>query len=296
MKAGRGEDIERLLASGLTRASELDHGDGRASGGGALGHGSQNDAFMRRSQQLSCDCSAPAVAGHTLRMASEADQIRDWLKRTLQEKGLSVEQWARDAKVHKSTIFRALKPSWHYVTSSRTLAKLAIAANVTPPSLTQVKDSGSLRVHPRFLVVRHKVQAGYWLEVDSTVQAITAQYPVAPDPRYATIEQWLEQVVGDSMDREIPEGAFAHVVDAIGLGYSPATGDLVIVERRRAGGLLRERTIKQVEITAAGTVQLWPRSTNPRWTEPLELSGGSKPGEDVEVEIVAKVIGDYRPR
>lgn len=70
-------------------------------------------------------------------------------------------------------------------------------------------------------------------------------------------------------------------------------GDLVVVERRRGGGLLRERTIKEVAFNARGKMELWPRSTNPKWSQPIVLNGGVKPGEDLEVEIVGLVVGSY---
>lgn len=227
---------------------------------------------------------------------SAAAQIRTWMKQVLTDSGMSVVEWSAKSGVAKSTIHRALKPDYEFVTSSRTLAKLANVANTTPPQLTNGSGGASATrtVQPTFLPVRYKAQAGQWFEVDELAQTYAAQYPVAPDPRYASFPQWLEEVVGDSVDLKIPEGGFAHVVDAIQLGYAPRDGDYVVVERKRAGGQLRERTIKQVAIDA-GRVQLWPRSTNPRWQSPLDLTAGAAPGEDIEVAVVGLVIGAYSP-
>jgi transcriptional regulator with XRE-family HTH domain len=153
-----------------------------------------------------------------------------------------------------------------------------------------------LQVPPLFLPVRYRVQAGTWVEVDSQAQTWDEppSHPVAPDPRYLGFQQWLERVVGDSIDKQIPEGQLAHVVDAIDLGYAPRTGDFVVVERRRNGGSLRERTIKQV-VVERGVVELWPRSTNPKWREPLRLTDGAEADDGIEVEIVGLVIGSYNP-
>lgn len=215
-----------------------------------------------------------------------ASRIRDWLRATLEREGLTVEQWAAKAGVHKATIHRAMKDDYEFVTSSRTLNRLAQAVGAEAPDfLSKVK------LAPRFLPVRYKVQAGNWYEIDTEEPPEQAQLAVLPDPRFANVPQWLEKVVGDSVDLKIPAGHYAHVVDAQELGYAPRDGDWVVVERRRDQGCTRERTIKQVEVRN-GQVALWPRSRNPKWASPVDLAVGSRPG-DTEVQIVGLVIGAY---
>jgi hypothetical protein len=250
------------------------------------------DALMLRRQERICCEPTPQGYGHMPGMSDDpAAEIRDWLNSVMQEKGLSPPQWARAAGVAASTIQRAIKPSYKFVTSSKTLAKLASAAGATPPKIAQAT---SAQIIPLFLPVRHKVQAGYWLEADVDTQEFREPpRAVMPDPRYSEWPQWLEEVVGDSANKRIPEGSFAHVVDAIEMGYSARDGDWVVVERRRGGGLLRERTIKQIAITRDGRVELWPRSTNPKWSAPVVLNAGGRGAEDMEVEIVGLVIGVY---
>lgn len=220
--------------------------------------------------------------------AQLAGEIRAWLNQVMADRGLSVTEWAKAAGVARTTIARPLKESYEFVTSSRTLAKLASAAGVSAPDIRRPTEA---QIIPLFLPVRYRVQAGHWIEVDYAEQ----EYPsppkaVRPDPDFGDWPQWLEQVVGDSVDREIPEGHFVHVVDAIEMGYAPQDGDFVVVERRREQGRLRERSVKQVAING-GRVELWPRSHNPAWNKPLDLS---HPEEGVEVEIVGYVIGAYR--
>lgn len=145
------------------------------------------------------------------------------------------------------------------------------------------------------LSVRHQVQAGMWFEADMLSQVEDGpSFPVVPHPSFATSEQWLERVVGDSMNLMAPEGSFVHVVSMIGSGAYPKQDALVIVERIRAGGHLRERTIKQVNITPGGGIELWPRSTNPKWSEPLKIHEDTDTPEAVTVEIVGLVIGRYQ--
>jgi hypothetical protein len=91
---------------------------------------------------------------------------------------------------------------------------------------------------------------------------------VLPDPRFERFPQWLEKVVGDSADLKIPNGHYAHVVDAIEMGYAPRAGDWVVVERRSDQGGKRERTIKQVELGPRGQVRLFPAPRTPGGKNP----------------------------
>jgi hypothetical protein len=218
-----------------------------------------------------------------------AKLIRDWLLQVLAETGWSPREWATRANVAASTVQRAIKPDYQFVTSSRTLAKLAEAAGRDAPNL---KSSSVVQLEPKFLEVRYRAQAGNWAEVEDLSSVSVDPGAVSPHPAFAQWPQWLELVEGDSADRKIKPGAFAHVVDAIEMGYAARHGDWVIVERRRDNGRYRERSIKQVEIVA-GRVELWPRSTNPRWSSPLVLGDGAEGDETVEVEIVGYVIGAY---
>ena len=221
--------------------------------------------------------------------AQLAAEIRAWMVRVMAETGLNSNSWAKAAKVARTTIARPIKEGYPFVTSSRTLAKLAKAAGVDAPDIRGRPTAA--QVVPLFLPVRHRVQAGHWIEVDYAEQ----DYPsppraVRPDPQYGDWPQWLELVVGDSVNKEMPDGAYAHVVDAVEMGYAPQDGDFVVVERRRDGGRLRERSVKKIVQTDTG-IELWPDSHNPAWDRPLELSS---PGDGVEVEIVGLVIGAYR--
>lgn len=221
--------------------------------------------------------------------AQLAEEIRAWMNQVMAEKGLNPTTWSAAAGVARTTIARPIKEGYEFVTSSRTLAKLARAAGVEAPDMRRGTEA---KIIPLFLPVRYRVQAGAWIEMDFAEQ----DYPsppraVTPDPAYGDWPQWLELVVGDSIDREIQPGSFEHVVDAIEMGYSPQDGHFVVVERRRDQGRLRERSIKQVAIGRHREIELWPRSTNPIWDKPLQLAHNE---EGVEVEIMGLVIGAYR--
>lgn len=143
------------------------------------------------------------------------------------------------------------------------------------------------------LPIRDRLQAGAFRPADDFVQ-VSRTYPAARDPRYPRAEQWLAEVVGDSVNQlGVLDGDLVQLVSAIDINYYPVTGDLVEVERVRFDGRERELSIKQVEVKETG-ILLWPRSTNPLWQEPLSLAEGTEEGEDFEVRIRAKVLSAIR--
>ncbi|WP_146129443.1 hypothetical protein, partial [Corynebacterium diphtheriae] len=79
------------------------------------------------------------------------------------EKGLNPATWAKAAGVARTTIARPIKEGYEFVTSSRTLAKLAKGAGVDAPN---IKQTSAAKIVPLYLPVRHRVQAGHWIEVD----------------------------------------------------------------------------------------------------------------------------------
>lgn len=222
-----------------------------------------------------------------------ADDIRAWMRRVMAEKELTPAAWARRAGVAPSTIQRAIKEDYAFITSSRTLAKLAGAAGVTPPSVDAPLNQ---REPATFLSIRHEVGAGVWRMVDDMAQVELGTAPVFAEPAYADFPQWLERVIGDSMDEEYPEGTLLHIVDTIALGYAPRAGDHVIVERRRDQGGTVERTVKEVTFGPGGRMQLIARSKNPRWrANPVVVLNGHDQ-DNCEVQVVGLVLGSYRRR
>lgn len=132
------------------------------------------------------------------------------------------------------------------------------------------------------------IQAGAWLAVDDLPQDDPPMMPVMLDRRYPHAPQWLREVRGDSMNaRNVLPGDIAHLVDYFAAGINLNTGMVVEVTRTRDGGGLREITLKEVEITGEG-VLLWPRSTNPKWTQPVRLDDGE--GSDIEVRVTGLLL------
>lgn len=77
------------------------------------------------------------------------------------------------------------------------------------------------------------------------------------------------RVVGDSMDEFYPEGSTVVVLPINNYPVAIENGDHVVVERSR-GGDIYELTIKELVIDG-DKAELWPRSRNPRFKEPICL-------------------------
>lgn len=216
-----------------------------------------------------------------------AASIREWLLATLdQNPDLTIKGWAESANVAPSTIHRALKPGYEFVTSSKTLNKLAAAARSSPPPAV---EGVGLRPESADLPLIGPIQAGAWLMIDDTPQDDPPLETAIMDRRYAHAKQWLRPVRGDSMnERGVFPGDVAHIVDLAESGMNLNSGMVVEVTRTRDGGSLREITLKEVEITPEGIV-LWPRSTNPKWRgQQLRLDDES--GNDIEVQITGLLL------
>lgn len=132
--------------------------------------------------------------------------------------------------------------------------------------------------------VVYRVQAGVWVEQDAAIDEPIGTIPFARDPAFPPgRRQYAVQVMGDSMDKVLPEGAYAIVLEAD--GKAPTHNDLVVVRRTHRG--LVERTVKRYCEGPSGP-ELRPESNNPRH-KALPLAGDS----DSTVEIEAFVIGRY---
>lgn len=138
-----------------------------------------------------------------------------------------------------------------------------------------------------------QVRAGAWLAIDESSQEEPVMLTAALDARYPHARQWLREVVGDSMSAKgINDGDLAHLADWAGTGLELSNGQVIEVTRYRDGGELREVTLKEVEVKGLGHYLLWPRSTNPRWKDPIVLNGEDDGG--VEVRVTGLLLASIR--
>lgn len=139
------------------------------------------------------------------------------------------------------------------------------------------------------IVVRGAVQAGHWVEAAEFHQDDCYTVPVPDDPRYPGIKRFGLEVRGPSMNRVYPEGTILVCVHRNDWHKEPASGQRVVVERRKPDGLV-EATVKELR-EDSGKQWLWPNSTHPEHQTPIPLDDG----QTDTVEIVAVVTGSYKP-
>jgi hypothetical protein len=226
-----------------------------------------------------------------------AKSLKQKVADRLDELGRNPFEAARDAELERGFINDLLQNKKRTV-KGENLKKLAKALDWTVADLLEEAISAPPRRQVPLtgsdvkLPIRYEVAAGAWHAVDEVADEELGFADAPRIPGYEQFPQWYERVRGDSFNRKIPDGALVHVVDAIAMGYAPKHEDVVVVMRRRAGGAFFERSVKQVELSAAG-ILLWPRSFNEKWSKPLDLTQGLSEGEDASVEIVGKVLRAY---
>ncbi|MCO6407320.1 LexA family protein [Hoeflea alexandrii] len=136
--------------------------------------------------------------------------------------------------------------------------------------------------------VTGEVQAGHWVEEESFSFHDNSYVPMSPDPQYPPDAQMAFLVRGNSMNRVVQDGDY---VIAVRTGHSrdAVENDIVVVRRRI--GELAETSLKRLRFVD-GAWQLFPDSTDPKFQKPVYL-GSIENGDSVE--IIARVIGSYRP-
>lgn len=132
-----------------------------------------------------------------------------------------------------------------------------------------------------------RVAAGAWR--DAMEQPLDDQELVPYVPRHGRpVPDGALELDGDSMNEIWPEGTLIFFKRVSG-AYEPATGQHVVVERRRAGEV--EVTCKEVQLMDPKQMLLIPRSMNPAH-RPMVVELG---GEDDEIRILAVVIDTLQP-
>lgn len=139
------------------------------------------------------------------------------------------------------------------------------ATNISPdtPELIKSKRQGGAAV------VRAIVEAGAWREVDEYNQDEPDWVTLEPDPRFPEATQEVYIVSGDSMDdlkpHPITPGSKVSTLryDEIASRYPLRDDLIVVVQRTRDGGHVRELSVKQVK-WFEDRIEFRPCSKNPR--------------------------------
>lgn len=171
--------------------------------------------------------------------------------------------------------------------------RYATALGVAPEDILFVGDRVATSPRPttsggevRRVPVLGVVQAGAWSEVNES-QAEPTEWVAFSEPQYGRAQLFALAVRGNSVNRHYPDGCRVVCVPAHESGIQE--GDFVVVRRRR--GSFVETTLKQIEIAPDGNIELWPRSDDPLFQEPLRLA--QVRDADEGAEIIAVVIAKY---
>lgn len=140
------------------------------------------------------------------------------------------------------------------------------------------------------LPCRFKVGAGTWEELHDLNGGYSEPFfgyaPITPDSNYPISEQWVEIVVGDSVNKIFPDGSKVHVREFYSKYEGWPIGKLVIVAHYKNG--LMKRTIKRL-ILQNGKPTLIGESTIDFWNTPIVFNEPTEEGEIAKIEgIVLK--------
>lgn len=229
------------------------------------------------------------------------DDMEPWRKRlaaAVRDSGKSMKEISLAAGLNQSFVRDALergrKPKFDNLSAlckvlGTTASFILTGMNDAAPNDIQ---EAALKIYNITLVpVRGQAAAGRWMEFDETT---TVYKDIPAVPTGYDGRQFAVQVVGTSMDKlRICDGDYVICVPFWTNVKAPDTGDIVVVERRR--GPTFERTIKQA-VVKADCIELWPRSTDPRFQTPIVIDpAGWLEGDGTEVELVGLVIAIHVP-
>lgn len=137
------------------------------------------------------------------------------------------------------------------------------------------------------------VEAGTFREVDEDTQVTPPRVSAIRDEDYPFAQMLVFDVRGDSMNALSPV-PITEQTRLTGLDFEslngrvvPYPGMIVVVERTRDGGLLRELSVKQLEIFE-DRWEYHPRSTNDRH-KPIIVAHDTDPDDGTHVRILAWV-------
>lgn len=167
--------------------------------------------------------------------------------------------------------------------------KYASAFNSTPAYILVGADARASAPNGTIVHVPviARVSAGAFRYDDGVEEGV--QVPAVPRGDISAALQYSVVVDGPSVNKRIPDGAYAICSPFDRFPGGAQHGQLVHVVRERAG--LHEHTIKELRFSPTG-MKLVPCSTDPRYQDEVDLSA---PEEDTLVRIVGVVIGIYQP-
>lgn len=197
------------------------------------------------------------------------DELRarqqEWIERIKNATGKSYTEIARESGCAASTVYRFMNGQSQHCLSAATEAKIRAKFGDNP-----IKPEIVVPTSVAAIPVVGIVQAGLWqADYVRPFDAVDEFVNVGPDPRFPGIKRCAFKVIGDSMNLLYPSGTTIIAVSFYDIARAPKTGEKVIVVRCVDG--FEEATVKEIEIMKDGKVVLWPRSTNPEFSQAIVL-------------------------
>lgn len=205
--------------------------------------------------------SSGKLVGYIPRM--ETNAVLDRIRQRLRATGKSARRASLDSGMG-SDLIRDLERDASKSLSLRAIRGLAMSLGVTPQWLAFGVDGDSADQQPddQQLPLAGDVAAGVWMEIDPIEQvAGTQTVPFSASPIYPRSAQYALRVRGTSINKFADDGDFLRCIDVGISGVEPASGDLVIVQRERDQGSLREVTAKVIR-RSKDVIRLEPASTD----------------------------------
>ncbi|WP_029620219.1 LexA family protein [Pseudorhizobium marinum] len=215
------------------------------------------------------------------------DIYLDWIRDALKQPGKTQVGLAAHLGIAHPQITQLLKGKRKLKVHE--IPKIAAYLEVDPPG-SELSPSTAKWVQARKAGV---VAAGLFREVDEFDQSEPEEISVPRDENFPNARQLTFEVEGDSMNelrpRPILPGdtivatAYEDIADRVVL----RDGMVVVVQRSRDGGQMREWSVKQIEIYEDRT-EFHPRSSNPKH-KPIIVQRQFDADDGASVEVIAVV-------
>lgn len=216
------------------------------------------------------------------------DPYKKWVIENLEKPGKSQTGLAKALGLHPSAINKVV--SGKRQLKSHEVAGAAAYFGEAAPGGEEVKPSSAKWVPARKVGI---VAAGLFREVDEFDQSEPEEITVPRDENFPNARQLTFEVEGDSMNELRPrpilpgDTIVATAYEDVAHRVVLRDGMVVVVQRTRDGGHMREWSVKQIEIYEDRT-EFHPRSNNPKH-KPIVVQRQFDADDGVSVEVIGVV-------
>ncbi|MBX5021191.1 LexA family protein [Rhizobium lentis] len=216
------------------------------------------------------------------------DPYKKWVIENLEKPGKSQTGLAKALGLHPSAINKVV--SGKRQLKSHEVAGAAAYFGEAAPGGEEVKPSSAKWVPARKVGI---VAAGLFREVDEFDQSEPEEITVPRDENFPNARQLTFEVEGDSMNELRPrpilpgDTVVATAYEDIAHRVVLRDGMVVVVQRTRDAGHMREWSVKQIEIYEDRT-EFHPRSSNPKH-KPIVVQRQFDADDGVAVEVIGVV-------